>query len=787
MGGASGSAGGPVSNTISNGLFFHAVIQGRDITVQLPPQITPALSGLPPASPTFTGRDTYVAQLLQSLEPGGGEQQRPVTAVAGLAGVGKTELVIQTAARALREPGWFPGGVLFVDLFGYDTKRRLPPEHALDGLLRALGMPGEHIPASLQDRARLYRSVLAAFAEQGQRVLVVIDNASTAEQARPLLPSDGTTGSLLTSRHTLDIDARLYDLDILGEPASIELLRDALHQARGSADNRVDDDLQAASEVARMCAGLPLALHIAAGLLADTPTRPLASLASALATEHSRLDRLRREERAVRAAFDLSYQHLDDEHARLFRLLPLNPGPDLSTEAAAQLADADSFQIEELLQDLARAHLIEPGQVWGRWRLHDLVRLYADGRAAEAMDRGWRDAALTRLLEHYAITTKAADDHLRALPGQTPPGVFTGREAALSWLDAERTNLVGAVAIADEAGHPDIAIRLPASLVEYLLWRRYFDDWITTSSIARDTAHASHDDRREAAAWNNLGIAFREVRRFDEAVAALEHARDLFQQTKDRRFEASAWDNLGLVLQDVRRFDEAITACIHARDIHHVLKDTHGEAMAWNNLGLALREVGRFDEAITAHTKARGTYCKLGDDYREATAWNNLGFPLRKMGRFDEAITAHTKARELFEQTGDHHGVAEAWNDVGLAFREVGRFDEAITAHTKARELFEQTGDHHSEGRSWMNLGLAMEAVGRIDEAIAALHKDIDTCRVTGDLYGSAITWQALAKMYARSGQVTQAQAAWAAAAAAYQDAGAHEEAEQARANAAET
>ncbi|MDU9001184.1 tetratricopeptide repeat protein [Streptomyces mirabilis] len=747
MGGASGGVGGSVSNTISGGVFFHAVIQGRDITVQLPPQITPALSGLPPASPTFTGRDTDVDQILQGLAPDSGARRRPVlvAAVAGLAGVGKTELVIQTATRALKEPGWFPGGVLFVDLFGYDTELRLSPEHALDGLLRALGMPGEHIPASLQDRARLYRSVLAAFAEQGRRILVVIDNASTAEQARPLLPSDGTTVALLTSRHTLDVDARLHDLDILDEPASIELLRDALHQARGSADNRVADDPEAAAAIARLCAGLPLALRIAAGLLADAPTRPLASLARALEAEHSRLDRLHREDGAVRAAFDLSYQHLDDLHARLFRLLPLNPGPDLSTETAAHLADVDQFQVEELLQDLARAHLIEPGHVWSRWRLHDLVRLYADERAVEGMDPGWRGAALTRLLEHYATTAKAADDHLRALPGQTTPEEFTGREAALSWLDAERANLVGAVTIANGTGHPDIALRLPSSLVEYLGWRRLFDDWITTSTIHRDTAHATGDDRREAAAWNNLGTAFREVRRFDEAITALEHARDLFRRTDDRRFEARAWDNLGLALQDVRRFDEAITAHTHARDIHH----------------------------------------DLGDDHREATAWGNLGVAFWKVGRFDEAITAHTQARELFEDTDDHHGVANAWNDLGLAFREVGRIHEAITAHSRARELFEQTGDQHSEGRAWMNLGLALEGEGRIEEAIAALRKDIGICRATGDLYGAAVTWQALAKMHTRAGQVAQAQMAWEAAATAYQDAGAHGEAERARANTA--
>ncbi|MER5195622.1 NB-ARC domain-containing protein [Streptomyces sp. NPDC002755] len=359
-----------VSNTINGGVYFQAVIQGRDITVTLPPTITPALSGLPAPSSTFTGRETIVAELLAGLAPRT-DSAEPVpvaarTAVAGLAGVGKTELAVQVATQALREPGWFPGGVLFVDLLGYDPEHRLSPERALDGLLRSLGVPATHIPQELQVLERLYRSVLAAFAEQGQRILVVVDNVSSAEQARPLLPSDGVTACLVTSRHTLDLDARLRDLNVLDGESSVALLRQVLLHSRGSTDTRVEDAPEAAAAIANLCAGLPLALRIAAALLADTPTRPLASLAGALQAEHSRLDRLRREDRAVRAAFDLSYQHLPAGAARLFRLFSANAGPDLSSETTAALADLDAHTTEEILQDLNRAHLIEAsGARWG--------------------------------------------------------------------------------------------------------------------------------------------------------------------------------------------------------------------------------------------------------------------------------------------------------------------------------------------------------------------------------------------------------------------------------------
>ncbi|MFJ6784734.1 hypothetical protein [Streptomyces yangpuensis] len=330
---AEGGPTGPVHNTITGGAF-HLVIQGRDfqnVTLQLPPQVTPALSGLPGASRTFTGRDEHLDRMLEGLAPDGTGRQRAelVTVVAGLAGIGKTELVVQTAVRALKNPGWFPGGVLFVDLFGYDPGRRLSPEQALDGWLRALSIPGEHIPAGLQELQRLYRSVLAAYAEQGRRILVIIDNASTEEQARPLLPTDGTNAALVTSRHTLDglEDALLTDLHVLDDHASTTLLDQALRRARGDSDTRVADDPDAAAAIARLCAGLPLALRIAAAILAAAPTRPAASLATALKAKHTRLNRLRRPERAVRAAFDLSYQLLNEAPPTCSGCCPSTPAP----------------------------------------------------------------------------------------------------------------------------------------------------------------------------------------------------------------------------------------------------------------------------------------------------------------------------------------------------------------------------------------------------------------------------------------------------------------------------
>ncbi|MCA1224312.1 hypothetical protein LCE31_39530, partial [Streptomyces sp. 8L] len=396
-----------------------------------------------------------------------------VAAVAGLAGVGKTELAVQAATRALGMPGWFPGGVLFADLNGYDPEpqRRLGAHQVLGGWLRDMGMPAEHVPDTEAGRVSLFRSVLAAYAGQGRRVLVVVDNAGSEDQARPLLPTDQVTGAVVTSRHTLDLGARLHELTVLDEESSVDLLRQALRVAHGAADTRVEDDAGQALRLARLCAGLPLALRIIAARLADPSRPPLSAMADALQSEHTRLDRIRRTGtgrqdagQAVRAAFDLSYQYLTDAQAQLFRLLPLNAGPEVSTLAAAHLlgpghpdeageeaagardeAVVDAYTAGELLGDLARAHLVDPAAgSWGRWRIHDLVRLYAHehGRRQAGPDR--REQAATRLLDHYLATAEAAGTHLDTRPDRPRSEAFTGRQAALAWLDAERTSMTAA-------------------------------------------------------------------------------------------------------------------------------------------------------------------------------------------------------------------------------------------------------------------------------------------------------------------------------------------------------
>jgi tetratricopeptide (TPR) repeat protein len=768
---------GATSNTINGGIFFHAVIQGRDITVQLPQRITPALSGLPAPASAFTGRDKHVEQLLENLAPdmAGGQRAVLVSAVSGLPGIGKTELAVQTAIQAINHPDdWFPGGVLFTDLAGYAPERRLSPERALEGLLRALAIPGEHIPNGVEDRQRLYRSVLATYAREGRAILVVVDNASTTDQAAPLLPTDGRTAALVTSRHTLDgLDARLHDLGTLDEAASTALLDQALRHARGDHDTRITDDPDAAKLIARLCAGLPLALRIAAAILAAAPTRPATSLAAALQAEHTRLDKLARPDRAVRAAFDLSYQYLTSEPARLFRLLPLNPGLDVSSDAVAHLADTGHEQAEELLQHLAEAHLIEPAQVWGRWRMHDLVRLYADehGRSHATSDQ--RDSARTRLFAHYRDTTQAADTHLNTLPGPRAPR-FSDRDDALQWLDVEHANLAATATTAPALGHPAITLSLVFALARYLHYRRYFDEWITLTTTALAVFRELGDRHGEGGALNNLGAALQGVRRFKEAIDVQTRAAAVFHELGNRHGEGTALNNLGTALREVRRFKEAIDAHTRAAAIYGELGDRHGEGQALGNLGIALTEVRGFEEAIDAHTRAAAVFHELGDRHGEGTELINLGSALQGVRRFKEAIDVQTRAAAVFHELGNRHGEGMALNYLGATLREVRRFKEAIDAHTRAAAVFHELDDRHSEGTALNNLGTALGEVRRFEEAIDAQTRSAAVYGELGDRHSEGMALNNLGAALQGVGRYEEAIDAQTRSAAVYGELGDH-------------
>jgi tetratricopeptide (TPR) repeat protein len=776
-----GAAG--ASNEISGGTFHGPVLQGGSFTgttfvIQQAPAAPVALGQLPPPAAGFTGREAELAQVATLLDPAAKATAGTVvvSAVAGLAGVGKTALAVQAAYAAVSS-GWFPGGVLFIDLHGYD-EAPVQPGQVLDSLLRALGVPGEHIPEGTEQRTVLYRSALAQILDP---VLVIADNASAEAQVRPLIPGRGPHRVVITSRHTLaGLGARLLDVTVLDEAEAVALLDKVVRAARPD-DDRIRADGAAAGRLAVVCAGLPLALQISAALLVADPALAPGELAGALDDEVRRVETLRCDDGggvgapSVAAAFELSYRRLDEDAARLFRLLPASPGPDASTAAAAELAGWPVDRARAVIGRLARAHLVEAAGRPGRWRMHDLLRLYA--RQLSEADQGDRDQATGRVLDYYLSRTDAADDSLRALAGQPMAAEFTGRDDALAWLDEEWPNLIAAVTVAAATGRDQIAMCLPLILSDYALWRRRFGDWLAVLAVSRDCARRRSDRAREAASLDDLGLALRNVRRFEESISAHQDAIAIYRETGDRYGEGTALNRLGGALREVRRFEESINAHQDAIAIYRETGNRRGEGTALNNIGLAMRHEQRFEESINAHQDAVAIYRETGDRHGEGAALSNLGVELAVVRRFKEAISALQDAIAIYREAGDRHGEGTALDSLGMALAEVRRFAEAISAHQDAVVIFREAGDRHGEGMALHNLGAALVEVRRFEEAIDCFQQDVAICWETGDLYGAGHTLRSLGSTYKEMRRPDQATTYWRQAAAAMRDAGEPEEA----------
>ena len=425
---------------------------------------------LPAAVEVFMGRAAELAELDRLLATAGGTPTAVViSAVSGTAGVGKSALALRWAHR-VREA--FPAGQLYVNLRGFDPDQPLSAADALAGFLRALGVAGQAIPLEVEERAAAYRSLL-----DGRRMLVVLDNAYSVEQVRPLLPGAPSCVVVVTSRDSLPglvarHGAHRLDLDLLPHEDAVALLAALI-------GGRVEAEPDAAIVLAELCARLPLALRVAAELAVARPSTSLAQLVAELADEQRRLELLDAggdPRTAVRAVFSWSYLHLPAEAARAFRLLGLHPGPDLGPYAAAALIHTGLEQAQHLLDLLARAHLIRPTSP-GRYGMHDLLRAYATYRAGIEDSEAERWVARTRLFDHYLATAAAAMDILvpaerhrrpRVPPSATPSPPVADPATTRAWLDAERVALTTVCAYTAAHGRPGHTTGLAGILFRYL-------------------------------------------------------------------------------------------------------------------------------------------------------------------------------------------------------------------------------------------------------------------------------------------------------------------------------
>jgi len=658
---------------------------------------------LPVAVTHYTGRVAELAKLdvLLTQDDAARPAAMMISAVAGTAGVGKTALVVHWAHRVGDR---FPDGQLFVNLRGYDPGPPMTPEQALEEFLRALHVPAERIPAGLDARAALYRSQL-----YGRRVLIVLDNANSAEQVRPLLPGSPTCRTVVTSRSRLSgliarDGASRVTLDLLPPAEAIALLGDVIGAARVAAEP------EATAELAGRCAYLPLALRIVAERAVTHPHTTLADLTGELAVEHDRLDLLAADEEeeeeedeftVMRAVFSWSYHALPSEAARAFRLLGLHTGPDISAPAVAALTNTAPIQARRLLEILVGTHLIEEtGR--SRYRFHDLLRVYAVKCAkAEETDQD-RAAAVRRVLTWYLHTGDAAahvlDPHRRRIPLDRPeaacsPLELPTRDNALDWCEAERANLVAATRQAAETGEHVIAWRLPVALWDFFDLRKHWADWITTHRIGLTAAQHLQDRQGEAWLWGGLGFVYFYLRRHEDALIHYQHGLPICQEIGDQWCEAIALLGLGRAYLSLERYEEALNHSERALHIGEEIDDAWSQTLALLNIGIIHRKRQHFEDALDYFQRTLAVVRPVHYKSGEAMILHNLGDTYRDLQRFEDALEHFQRACTTYREISDRGGEAQTLRRTGDTLQNLNRSDAAAKYWHRALSIFRDLGD----------------------------------------------------------------------------------------------
>lgn len=754
----SGSAGNVVqARDISGGVHFH--------------DATPSLQARPAQLPGDVSGFVNRAHQLQSLDGmvAGDDAGEPgalrVAMVVGTAGVGKTSLAVHWAHRIRSR---FPGGQLYVNLHGYDPVPPVPPADVLARFLRALGIPLERIPPGEDERAALFRSAVA-----DRKVLVILDNAATAGQIRPLLPGDGSSLVVITSRTRLSglavrIGAHRVSVETLSQAESIELLRAVLSRYR------VGDDEAALAELARLCAYLPLALRIAAERAAARPRMPLRELIADLRDESGLWDALSAEDapgpaeaEAVRTVFHWSYRALSPEAARLFRLLGLNPGLDFALPAAAALAELPAAQARRLLDTLAGAHLLEEcGH--NRYQFHDLLRAYALDQAQREEPEESRREALRRVLAwylHAAATAAQASAGAYRLPVTLEPmpetitvPVFDDGKSAITWYEAERENLTTAVHAAAHARMHRIAWQISAVLTPIIVDREPADTWLPAQQAALAAARRSSDRYGEAITLENLGIAHRHLYHLPEAAEALSAALAAYDDVHDTLGQMRCANGLGVVHLFARRLDDAVAGFEHAAALATEHEDQQAYAGAFTrNIAWALLERGDLQHAEPLLHQALGLLRAAGEPLEEAEALTLLAALYRRQERL-------AQARAVAERALAIAGEVEGTLFEALALLELGRIavaqrenGEALGHLHQAAALFQRIGRADLQAAVWDATGEAYRGLERWQEAADFHRRAATEHRTRADRWSLALSLADLAAAQAQLQDATEA------------------------------
>ncbi|MDQ1659342.1 MAG: hypothetical protein QOD41_4425 [Cryptosporangiaceae bacterium] len=689
---------------------------------------------LPLDAPHFTGR---IAELHRIDEAAAAV---PIVAVSGTAGAGKSTLAIRWAHRSRER---FPDGQLYLDLRGYAAAAPLRPAEVVAQALRSLGVPATRIPAAADEAAALFRTVVS-----GRRILVVLDDARSASQVRPVLP--GTAGSLVlvTSRDQLPglvaLDGAAHvELGLLTEAEALDLLAATAGSARIAAEP------SAAAELAGACAYLPLALRIAAASLAARPHLTVAAYLRRLGAQHrlSALDAGGDSRAAVRGAFHLSYRAVPATARRLFRLLALIPAQDIAEEGAIALLGGDPVAATEAIDQLCGAHLLGQSRS-GRYSLHELLRCYAAERSADEDPAGERSAALRRLHDWYEAGARSASDavhpervRLPRADRADPAGGWAPSEA-LGWLAAEQSSLLATVR-SPEAG--PAAWRILDSIRAYCGQSVSTPDWRAAARAALAAATAAEDRQGQASAHLNLAEIARRTGEYADAITHYERSAALCTETGWAEGEAAALGNLGTICRYAGRTAEAVEHLTRSAELNRRAGRASGLAAALGGLGIAHREQGDLDAAAARLRSALELYREAGSSGGVAAALDNLGEVLVAQDRPGEAMTAFGQALALFQSLGSGPDEAMALCGMAAVHTITGHGDTALDLAERALRTGWETADCRIRIDLLLTLATVHTGLGRTADAAARYAEALDLAAASGNRYPEAVALLGLA------------------------------------------
>jgi tetratricopeptide (TPR) repeat protein/transcriptional regulator with XRE-family HTH domain len=715
-----------------------------------------AARALPRDIAAFTGRQAELNQLtgtLTEMAANGGVVG--IHAIGGMAGVGKTAFAVHAAHRLAQD---FPEGQFFLPLHGHTPGQRpVDPADALASLLLTAGLSSPQIPPGLEARAGRWRDLVA-----GKKLLLLLDDAASHEQVRPLLP--GTAGSLVlvTSRRHLTAleDATAISLDTLppGQAAAL-LVRLAARPGVSPADPAV-------AELTRLCGFLPLAIGMVARQLHHHPAWSLGRRAAELAAAVDRLELMATENLSVAAAFNLSYQDLTEDQQRLFRRLGLHPGTDIDAYAAAALDGTDFAAARRGLEALYDQYLMaEPAQGW--YRLHDLIREHARALAGRLDPDSDRDQATARLLDYYQHTAARADALIarQARPGPAPADgaipaavpALPGREQALGWARAERASLLACLDHATGTGQHARVIALTAGLAGLLRRDGPWADAIIRHTAAIEAARHLGDRLGQATALTDLGVVRRLTGEYPAAAQVLEQALGIYRDLGDRLGQANALSDLGVVRWVTSDYPAAARAQEQALDIYRDLCDRLGQATALNDLGVVRRLTGEYPAAARAQEQALDIYRDLGDPLGQASALRDLGDVRRMTGEYPAAARALEQALDIYRDLGYRQGQANALLYLGVVQRLTGEYLAAARAQEQALDIYRELGHRGGEAEALNERGTLHRVSGELAQAQGCHQQALELARDIASSWDEAHALAGLGRCALAAGRANQA------------------------------